>query len=217
MKLIDDLKWRYATKKFDKSKKISDQEFNKLKEVIQLSATSFGLQYFKVLDIRDEGTREKLKSATFNQPQVTDASHLLVFGHYTDINDTDVDDFIAYIAKMRHQNTEDLHDYSQMMKGYINSRPDKNAWAARQIYLVLGTLMTSAAEMKIDTCPIEGFDESSYDEILHMDEKGLKTTVVIALGYRAENDTYQHAKKVRRPMEELFEKVEIPLSEVRSN
>ncbi|MCF8332157.1 MAG: NAD(P)H-dependent oxidoreductase, partial [Bacteroidales bacterium] len=212
MKLIDDLKWRYATKKFDKSKKISNNDFDKLKEVIRLSATSFGLQYFKVLNIQEESTRKALKQVSFEQSQITDASHLLVFGHYADINDKDVDNFIKYIAKIRKQKTEDLHEYSQMMKGYINSRPSKNAWAARQIYLVLGTLMTKAAEMKIDTCPIEGFDESSYDEILHMDEKGLKTTVVIALGYRAEDDTYQHAKKVRRPIKELFEQVEVPLS-----
>ncbi|MGM0613285.1 MAG: NAD(P)H-dependent oxidoreductase [Bacteroidota bacterium] len=204
MNIIENLKWRYATKKFDKDKKVSDTDFKKLQDVIQLTATSFGLQFYKVINVKDPEIREKLQKVSFGQPQITEASHLLVFGHYANISDTHVDDFIEFIAQERDQKVEMLQDYSQMMKGYINSRPDKDAWAARQTYLVLGTLMMAAAEMKIDTCPIEGFDENQYDEILGMKEKGLKTVVTVALGYRSTDDEYQHAKKVRRSMEELF-------------
>ncbi|MFW6019878.1 MAG: NAD(P)H-dependent oxidoreductase [Bacteroidales bacterium] len=204
MNIIENLKWRYATKKFDKNKKVSESDFKKLQEVIQLTATSFGLQFYKVVNVKDPEIREQLQKVSFGQPQITDASHLLVFGHYTNISDQDVDDFIEFIAQERDQKVEMLQDYSQMMKGYINSRPDKDAWAARQTYLVLGTLMMAAAEMKIDTCPIEGFDENQYDEILGMKEKGLKTVVTVALGYRCNDDEYQHANKVRRPMEDLF-------------
>lgn len=204
MHVIENLKWRYATKKFDKDKKVSESDFRKLQEVIQLTATSFGLQFYKVLNVKDPEVREQLQKVSFGQPQITEASHLLVFGHYSDISDKDVDEFIEFIAQERDQKVDMLQDYSQMMKGYINSRPDKYAWAARQTYLVLGTLMMAAAEMKIDTCPIEGFDENQYDKILGMKEKGLKTVVTVALGYRSKDDEYQHAKKVRRPLEDLF-------------
>ncbi|MCF8219691.1 MAG: NAD(P)H-dependent oxidoreductase [Bacteroidales bacterium] len=204
MNIIENLKWRYATKKFDKDKKVSETDFKKLQDVIQLTATSFGLQFYKVLNVKDPEIREELQKVSFGQPQITDASHLLVFGHYANISDNHVDDFIEFIAQERNLKVEMLQDYSQMMKGYINSRPDKDAWAARQTYLVLGTLMMAAAEMKIDTCPIEGFDENQYDEILGMKEKGLKTVVTVALGYRSTEDEYQHAKKVRRSMDELF-------------
>ena len=204
MHVIENLKWRYATKKFDKDKKVSESDFRKLQEVIQLTATSFGLQFYKVLNVTDPEVREQLQKVSFGQPQITEASHLLVFGHYSDISDKDVDEFIEFIAQERDLKVDMLQDYSQMMKGYINSRPDKYAWAARQTYLVLGTLMMAAAEMKIDTCPIEGFDENQYDKILGMKEKGLKTAVTVALGYRSKDDEYQHATKVRRPMEDLF-------------
>lgn len=204
MQFLENLKWRYATKQFDPTKKIDDQTMGQLAEAMQLSATSFGLQFFKVLNVKDKAVREQLKSVSFGQEQITDASHLLVFGHYHTINDQKIDEFIDYTASVRKQQVEDLYEYSQMMKAYINSRPSKESWAARQVYLVLGTLLMAAAEMRIDTCPIEGFDENAYDEILGMKEKGLHTTVVVALGYRSDQDGYQHAPKVRRSREELF-------------
>ncbi len=206
MEFIEKMKWRYATKQFDKDRKISKEDLNKLKEAVMLSASSFGLQLYKVI-IPTEEKRRELRKASFDQPQITDASHLMVFAFRTNISTADVDEFVNLVARTRNQDKSALAGFGEMMNNFVSSRNDLDEWAARQTYLALGTLLAAAADMKIDSCPMEGFDPGEYDKILGLKDKNLRTTVIAALGYRSPTDQYQHLPKVRRPKEELFEEV----------
>lgn len=200
------LNWRYATKQFDPSKKISNADLNILKEAIQLSASSYGLQPYKVLIIEDKDTREKLKAASWNQSQITDASHMVVLANMTDADDSLVDDYINNVSETRGLPLDQLEGYSQMMKSNVIALPNeaKNAWTAQQAYIALGNVLSAAASLEIDACPMEGFDSAAYNTILDLDKENLNAAVVITLGYRASEDETQHYKKVRKPENELF-------------
>ncbi|WP_435138660.1 NAD(P)H-dependent oxidoreductase [Formosa sp. A9] len=200
------LNWRYATKQFDPNKKISDADLNILKEAIQLSASSYGLQPYKVLIIEDKDTREKLKAASWNQSQITDASHMMVLANMTDADDSLVDDYINNVSETRGLPLDQLEGYSQMMKSNVIALPNeaKNAWTAKQAYIALGNVLSAAASLEIDACPMEGFDNAAYNTILGLDKENLNAAVVITLGYRASEDETQHYKKVRKPENELF-------------
>ncbi len=206
MEFIEKMKWRYATKQFDKNRKINDADLEKLKEAVKLSASSFGLQLYKIILPTDE-KRHELRKVSFDQPQITDASHLMVFAFRSDIDNSDVDEFVDLVARTRKQDKSALAGFGEMMNNFVSSRDDLDEWAARQTYLALGTLLAAAADMKIDSCPMEGFDPREYDRILGLKEKNLRTTVIAALGYRSPEDQYQHLPKVRRPKEELFEEI----------
>ncbi|WKN31222.1 NAD(P)H-dependent oxidoreductase [Porifericola rhodea] len=207
MELIENLKWRYATKKFDPNKKISSADIEIIKEAVQLSVSSYGLQLYKVLFVEDKALREQLKPASWGQGQITDASHLVVFCNYTNIQDEQIDDFVKLVADTRQQKVEDLQGYGDFVKSKLAEKSDaeKANWTARQTYLALGNLLTACAELKIDACPMEGFESETYNEILGLKERGLNAAVVATIGYRAEDDSSQQAAKVRRPVEELFE------------
>lgn len=200
------LNWRYATKQFDPSKKISNADLNILKEAIQLSASSYGLQPYKVLIIEDKDTREKLKAASWNQSQITDASHMVVLANMTDADDSLVDDYINNVSETRGLPLDQLEGYSQMMKSNVIALPNeaKNAWTAKQAYIALGNVLSAAASLEIDACPMEGFDSAAYNTILDLAKENLNAAVVITLGYRASEDETQHYKKVRKPENELF-------------
>jgi nitroreductase len=202
--LEEKLNWRYATKKFDPTRKISDETLNVLKNSIQLAPTSYGLQPFQVLIVENPEIRQVLKSAAWGQTQVTDASHLLVFTRKKNVNDAEVDEFIENIMNTRGVPKELLLQYEAMMKGTINSLTEdqKSAWIDKQIYIALGFLLTRAASLMVDSCPMEGFDRTRFDEILGLTDT---TSVVICpIGYRDDNDEYQHYKKVRKSQEQLF-------------
>ena len=203
---IKQLNWRYATKKFDATKKISTQDLNTLKEAIKLSASSYGLQPYKVLIIEDEKTRESLKVASWNQPQITEASHMFVLANIIDADDTLVDDYIMNVSETRGVTKENLESYSNMMKSNVIALPNeaKNIWTAKQAYIALGNLLSAAAILEIDACPMEGFDSPAYNSILGLDQQNLNAAVVVTLGYRAEDDDTQHYKKVRKPENTLF-------------
>lgn len=203
---IEHLNWRYATKKFDPSKKISEKEINILKDAIQLSASSYGLQPYKVLIIEDENTRETLKAASWNQTQITDASHMIVLANMIDADETLVDDYIDNVSKTRGIPKDNLTGYSDMMKTNVVALPldAKNNWTAKQAYIALGNVLSAAASLQIDACPMEGFDSASYNKILGLDNKKLNAAVVVTLGYRAKDDDTQHYAKVRKPEHELF-------------
>ncbi len=209
MRTIEDLKWRYATKKFDATKKVSNEDLDKLKEAIQLTATSYGLQLFKVLIIENPGIRNLLKPASWGQSQVTDASHLMVFCNFSEVTEEHLNHFAAIKSKANGIPLEELGGYV----GFILSKlAELNAdqidnWTAKQTYIGLANLMNAAAELHIDTCPMEGFDKLKYDEILGLSEKGLAAAVVCPIGYRSEEDATQHAAKVRKSKEDLFEVV----------
>ena len=204
--LLENLNWRYATKKFDATKKISTEDLNTLKEAIRLSASSYGLQPFKVIIVENPEIREQLKAAAWGQTQITDASHLIIFANDLNAGPESVDAYIKNISETRGLPTEALAGFSDMMKGTIAnlSQEAKNIWTAKQTYIALGTLLSAAAELKIDATPMEGFEAEKVNEILGLDKLGLNTSLIATLGYRHEEDATQHFKKVRKSNEELF-------------
>ncbi|QSS97146.1 NAD(P)H-dependent oxidoreductase [Psychroflexus sp. ALD_RP9] len=205
-KLIDDLNWRYATKSFDSSKSIDDETLNTLKEAVRLTASSYGLQPYEVFIIQDKDLRLKLKSASFNQSQITDSDYLVVFAVNTVIDEAYLDRYIKNIAETREINVEDLSGMRDAIAGTVLQFPQdqKLNWAKKQAYIGLGNLLASAARLRIDACPMEGFDNKQYDEILNLEAKNLTSAVIATIGYRSEDDSLQNAKKVRKSNEEFF-------------
>jgi len=207
MELLNNLKWRYATKKFDSSKKVSKENLEKLKEVIQLSPSSYGLQLYKVLVIENKELREKLKYASWGQSQITDASHLFVFCNYANVKSKHVDEFLELTAKEQNIDVNNLNGYGDFMKGKISemNEVEQKNYTIRQTYLTLGNLLSACAELKIDACPMEGFEPEKYNGILGLSEQGLNAAVIASIGYRANDDHTQNRPKVRKPLNELFE------------
>ena len=207
MNYIENLKWRYATKKFDSSKKISSENLEKLKEAIQLSVSSYGLQLYKVIIIENTSLREKLKPVSWGQDQITEASHLVVFCNYTNVKDKHVDDFLNITAKAQDMEVKNLSGYGDFMKGKINemTKSESFNWTSRQTYLALGNLLSACAELKIDSCPMEGFEAEKYNDILGLSEQGLNAAVIATIGYRSNEDHTQNRPKVRKSLNELFE------------
>lgn len=209
MELIENLKWRYATKKFDTKKKVSETDLNKLKEAVQLSVSSYGLQLYKVLIIEHAEIRERLKPASWNQSQITDASHLFVFCNYTDASPKAIDDFIKQTAETRNLDLERLNGYGDFIKEKLNEKSpeEKTAWLKSQTYLALGNLLNACAELKIDACPMEGFEPEAYNKILGLEKQGLNAAVIAPVGYRHNEDHTIGAKKVRKPLYLLFQEI----------
>jgi nitroreductase len=207
MSITEKLNWRYATKRFDSTKKLSEEQLNTVKEIIKLSPASFGLQPYKVLLVKNPEIREKLKEVSWGQSQVTDASDLLVFVRNKSLTEKDVDEFVDNIVSTRGVNKESLKEYEGMIKYAVGSYSEeqKAIWVDKQIYLALGNLLTSLSVEGIDACPMEGLDKSKYDEILGLTDT--TTVVVCPIGIRHEEDGYQHYKKVRKPLEQLFETI----------
>jgi len=206
MKLIENLKWRYATKKYDTTKKVSEDDLQQIKEAIRLSPSSYGLQAFKILDIKDKDIREKLKLASYWQPQITEASHLLVFCGYADVNDGHIDEYLNLKADTQGFDVELLKEFRNFMKVFIEGRKSgKQVWTAKQTYIALSNAIAACAELKIDSTPMEGFEAEKYNEILGLSSKGLKADVLLAIGYRSDEDKTQYDVKIRKPMESLFE------------
>ena len=203
---LENLNWRYATKKFDASKKVSEQDLETILKAIQLSPSSYGLQPYHILVVTDEETRKVLQPASWNQSQVVDASHLLVFAANSEFGDELIDDYLKNVTATRGVDPENLKGYGDFMKSKLLDLPNevKAAWTARQAYLALESAMIAAAELNIDTCPMEGLEPEKYDEILGLSDKGLTTVVALPIGYRSEEDDTQNYPKVRKSNEELF-------------
>ena len=198
--LLDALKWRYATKKFDPSKKISAAEWATLEQALVLTPSSYGLQPWKFLVITDAALKAKLRPVSWNQSQIEDCSHLVVFLAKEDITEADVDRFVARIAEVRGVTAESLAGYKGFMMGDLVNGPRHaviGEWAARQAYLAFGNFMTAAALLGIDTCPIEGLDPAQYDAILGLKGTGFRTLAACPAGYRAADDKYASTPKVR--------------------
>ena len=206
--VIEALKWRYAVSKFD-TKKLTDQQINDLLESAILSPSSYGLQPWKFIVVTNEEVRTKLKEAGYNQPKISESSHLVVFAVEKNINDALVDTFIEYVSTVRSIPMEDLKDYADMIKGTVNSKtPEQRIeWATRQAYIALGVLVTSGAVEGIDVAPMEGFDPKKFDEILGLDQMGLESKVIAAVGFRANDDSQALYKKVRFPKEKMIVEV----------
>lgn len=198
--------WRYATKKFDATKKIKAEDLEFLKESIQLSASSYGLQPYKVLIIENPEIRAKLQPASWGQTQIVDAAYVIVFANELNVGNDQIDAYVKNIAETRGITIDNIKPYGDFMKSAITNMPEdaKNIWTAKQTYLALGNLLNAAAELKIDVTPMEGFLPEQYNEILGLAEKGLNAALVATIGYRAEDDDNQFNKKVRKSKEDLF-------------
>jgi nitroreductase len=206
--LISALNWRYATKVFDPSRKISEADLKTLMQSLVLTPSSFGLQPYRFLVVTDPQVRARLREASWGQSQVTDCSHLVVFLARQQMTEADVDHYIERIAQVRGDRPENLAAYRGMMVGTLVTGPKAatvSEWAARQAYIALGQFMASAALLGLDSCPMEGLDPKKYDEILGLESTPFRTVVACPVGYRAEADKYATLAKVRFPIEELVE------------
>lgn len=193
------LAWRYATKKFD-IRRLPEATWAALQDALVQSPSSFGLQPWRFLVVEDPAVRARLRPVSWDQPQVTDASHLVVFARRAEMTEDDINRHIARILALRQLPAEKLEPYRQMMLAYVVKAKDAAAqreWAARQCYIALGQLMASAAVLGVDTCALEGIDPAKYDEVLGLRGTGYETLVACAVGYRAADDAYAQAAKVR--------------------
>jgi nitroreductase len=205
MKLIDNLNWRYAVKRMT-GQKVPQQQLDYILEAIRLSASSVGLQPYKIIIVEDDMVRKQILPAANNQPQITEASHLLVFAAYDNITADHIDDYMNLQSSVKKVSLESLAGFRAMLTNNIASRSAEANfnWAARQAYIALGTALVAAAEEKIDATPMEGFNPAVVDEILDLPALGLKSVAILALGYRDEaNDYLVNAPKVRKHMKDL--------------
>ena len=206
--LLDALQWRYATKRFDPAKKISAADWATLEQALILTPSSYGLQPWKFLVITDPVLKAKLRPASWNQSQIEDCSHLVVFLGKEDITEADLDRFVARTAEVRGTSLESLAGYKGFMMGdLVNGARHAviGEWAARQVYIAFGNFMTAAALLGIDTCPIEGLEPAKYDEILGLKGTGYRTLAACPAGYRAADDKYASLAKVRYAAEDVIE------------
>ena len=207
--ILDSLNWRYATKSYDKTKKVSAGDWETLEQAIMLAPSSFGLQPYKALVINTPELREKLKAAAYGQTPITDASHLVVFAYKKTLTDADIVHFIERTAEVRGQTRESLADYENVLKGSAKRAVDGGyveTWNSRQAYIALGFLLETAALLGIDATPMEGFDAAQFNEILEL--KDYSAVVVAAIGYReAKSDWLANLPKVRYRKEELIETI----------
>lgn len=206
MNLIDHLNWRYATKIFHPDLKVGAEDLAYLKEAIRLAVSSYGLQLYKVLIIESQEIRKELRKASWDQPQITDASHLFVFCNYTTNYDRHVDDYIERLVAAG-ADLQALTEYGQSIKASIDGKPtaERQSWSEKQTYLALNNLLIACAERKIDACPMEGFDNHAYNQTLGLNEMGMHAAVIAPVGYRSATDDAQHRMKIRKPTSELFQ------------
>jgi len=205
-RLVDALQWRYATKVFDPARRIPAATWTALETSLQLSASSFGLQPYRFLVVQNPDLRQRLLPHAWNQRQIVDASHLVVFAARTGITETEIEGYLARVAAVRGVPGDSLDGFRAMLKGTLLNdafHPIAPHWAARQTYIALGNLLTSAALLGIDACPMEGFVPAEFDTILGLPDQGLTAVVACALGYRADDDKYASLAKVRAPRAEL--------------
>lgn len=208
--LLELQEWRYAVKKFDASRKIDNSTWDALEQTLVLTPSSFGLQPWKFLVITSQAVKEQLKPASWNQSQVTDCSHHVVFCAKANVTEADVDLFIKRVVEVRGSEVQSLKGYRDVIAGFAAKAAKEGwlrQWTAKQVYIALGNLMTSAAALGVDTCPMEGFEPAKYDEILGLPAEGLNAVVGCCVGYRSADDRYATAKKVRFPIEELIKRI----------
>lgn len=206
MALIKSLEWRYASKKMN-GQKVPKEKVDNILKAIQLAPSSMGLQPYTVLVITDAEMKKKIQAVAFNQSQVTDSSHLLVFAAWADISPEQVEEYIQHTADTRAMPVENLAEFKNTLLGIItkNTTEQNYEWAARQTYIAFGTAIAAAAEERVDATPMEGFNAEALDELLGLKQKGLRSVTLLPLGYRdVENDWLATLPKVRRQREKLF-------------
>jgi nitroreductase len=211
MALLEDLQWRYATKKYNPSKKVSQEDVNKILEAARLAPTSSGLQPFRVLLISNQELKEKIVPVASGQQIVADCSHLLVFAAWDKYTEERIDHIFDYTIEERGLPKGSLNDYANRLKSiFLAQTPEENfAHTARQAYIGFGMAIAQVAELKIDSTPMEGFNNAALDELLDLKSKGLKSVTILTLGYRdAENDWLVNMKKIRTPKEDFVFEME---------
>jgi nitroreductase len=208
--LLAALEWRYATKSFDAAKKITADVWAALEKALVLTPTSYGLQPYKFLMVNNPAKRAELLLHSWKQKQVVEASHFVVFTARTEMKEADVDRFIKRTAEVRKLSVDALNAYRGVIIGdVVNGARGQAAheWASRQVYIALGNLMTAAAVLGVDTCPMEGLVPSEYDKVLGLENSGYATVVACALGYRSANCKYAGLAKVRYETKDLIQTV----------
>ncbi len=198
--IIEALSWRYATKLFDASKKISEKNWKTLEEALRLAPSSYGLQPWRFIVVQNADIRKKLREVAWNQPQITDASHLVVFTTRDKIDESFVQSYIDKIAAVRGVPKPSLDGFKNAMVGDVVKGPRASqikTWTQRQAYIAIGFLLETAALLHIDACPMEGLDTAAFDKILKLDGTGWGSVAVVTLGYRSDKDQLATAKKVR--------------------
>jgi nitroreductase len=206
--LLKQLHWRYATKKFDPTRKIGQGDWQTLESALVLAPSSFGLQPWKFLVVSDEKMRkEVLRPISFHQPQVSDCSHMVIFAARRSLNAADVDRHINQTAKVRNLPVESLGGMRQHMIDTINKLDPAEAaeYCATQTYIALGIFLASAALLGIDACPMEGIDRHAYDKTLGLTEKGYRALCIATAGYRSSEDKHATNPKVRFEAAEVIE------------
>ncbi len=204
--LTNALQWRYATKVFDKEKKIADEDLNTILEAGRLAPSSIGVEPWKFIVIENPQLRAKLREASYGQPKVTDASALVVIARRTDVRENIARELLERTAKAQGVTLESLGGLKGMAEGGIGGKNDQelDAWVRTQVYIPLGTMIAAASLLGVDSGPMEGFDAAKVDEILGFPGKHLKATTMLALGYRGEDPAATRAK-VRRDFAEVVE------------
>ncbi len=206
MSTLENLNWRYATKRYDTTKKLSPEQVELIKESMRLAPSSFGLQAWKFVHVTSPELRKQLSEAAWNQPQITEASDLFILVTNASIDEAFVDRYVKSIADTRGIPADALKGYRDMMVGSVSGRTPEQleTWLSRQVYIALGVAVAAAAENHIDSSPMEGFDTAKFDELLGLNALGLKSRAILAVGFRSPEDADQNNKKVRFPREEMF-------------
>lgn len=206
---LDNLRWRYATKKFDPAKKLTGEQVDFLKESIRLAPSSFGLQPWRFYLVKNPATRAAIRKVGDDQPQVTDASHFFVVTSRTGINETDIDAHVANTAAIRQVPIEKLAGFKKSMVDFIQKHDQEflDSWCARQSYIALGFLLSACAQNQIDACPMEGFNPEAVTKILPAESEGYFARAFCAVGYRAADDKYATVTKVRFPVARVVHEI----------
>lgn len=206
--VLTQLNWRYATKKFDPSRRVSAEDWSILEQSLVLTPSSFGLQPWRFIVVTDPDTKSQLKSMSWGQHQLVDASHVVVFAIRRNLSEEDIDKYVARTAEVRGATVEALGGFRRAMVGALHGgKIDLNHWASLQVYIALGQFMATAAMMGIDTCPMEGIEPAKYDVLLGLPDQGYATTVACVAGYRAADDKYASLPKVRFKTEDVVVRI----------
>lgn len=204
--ILDALEWRYAVKKFDDKASLTEQQILEVKNAFNLSASSYGLQPYKMIVVQNPDLKEKLVPASYGQKQISQSAALLVFTVRTDFGMDYIDQYFEDMSVKRQIPLENLEGYKNFMKGSFANKSEEEiwSWSVKQVYLAMGHMLASLAAMKIDACPMEGIDPNAYDKILDLEAKQLKTIVAMPIGVRATDDATASALKVRKDLSEII-------------
>jgi len=210
MNIKESLAWRYATKKFDPKKTLSEEKINTLIETFNLTATSYGLQPLKLIVVNNKEIQKELTKHSWNQSQVSDASHVFVICIETVIDEAYINTYFENVKAIRHTEDNILKPFrDHLIQSFSEKSQEEIAvWATKQAYIALGNLLTVCAIEQVDSCPMEGFMPEKYDELLSLKDQQLSSVLVLPVGYRAKDDMFSEMKKVRRSVEETIIKVQ---------